>query len=301
MASDPAQPLGPSDGHASMHGSEHDTAYYNAQYNARATVPDHAAIFARWAAEGAAARRAAPAYCDLVYGPAPAERLDYFPAENRGAPLLVFLHGGFWRALDKNDFAWMAAPFNARGVAVAVVNYGLAPATPMEEIVRQCLRASDWLWHHAGTLGFARERMVVSGHSAGGHLGAMLLCAQWEHWASDLPRALYCGAVLVSGLYDLDPVMRSDTLNVDLRLTPERALALSPLFMPPAARVPVITAVGGRETDEFKRQTSIYREAWPDLQRDFVEGWNDHHFSICERLAEPDHPLFEKTVALCRG
>jgi len=287
--------------HHAAHHAAHPATYYDAQYNARAAVPDHPAIFARWASAAAAARTGPHARCNLVYGPTRAEQLDFFPAREANAPLLVFLHGGFWRALDKSDFSWIAPPYNARGISVAVVNYGLAPATTMEDIVRQCLRASDWLWHHAARLGFARERMIVSGHSAGGHLGAMMLCAEWARWGSDLPHDLYRGGVLVSGLYDLDPVMRSPLLNVDLRLTPERVAALSPLYLPPAATVPVITAVGGRESDEFKRQTACYREAWPELQRDHIEGACDHHMSICERLAEPGHALFEKTVALCRG
>lgn len=283
----------------------HDPAWHDAQYNMRAAVPDHAAVFAHWAASGRAARApgvAPRARLDLGYGPGAAEHLDLFPAGAApDAPLLVFLHGGYWRAMDKADFSWLAAPYNQRGIAVAVVNYGLAPATALEDIVRQCLRASDWLWRNAGALGYSRERMVVAGHSAGGHLGAMLLCAQWARWSSDLPARVYRGAVLISGLYDLDPIMRTPFLNVDLGLTPERVAALSPLYLTPATTVPVITAVGARETAEFKRQTREYQAAWPALQRAHVSGARDDHFRICQRLGEPDHELFRRTAELCLG
>ncbi len=276
-------------------------AWFNAQYNVRAAVVDHPAIFARWARQGETARRASHARCDLAYGPSAAERLDLFGVTDAQAPLLVFIHGGFWRSLDKSDFSWLAAPFNAQGIAVAILNYGLAPAISLEDIVRQNLRASDWLWRNARTLGFDRERMFVSGHSAGGHLGAMMLCARWQEWASDLPGHIYQGAMLLSGVYDLEPIRRAAYLNTDLQLTPERVARLSPLFMPASAAVPVLTAVGGLESDEFKRQTSEFNTVWQAQLRASIAAPLDHHLSLCERLVDPEHELFTSTVALCLG
>lgn len=275
--------------------------YCGPQYNARAMIKDHPAIFARWARDGERARRASHAQIDLRYGRTDGERLDYFPAAAPGAPLLVFIHGGFWRSLDKSDFSWLAAPFNAAGVAVALVNYDLAPATPLEGIVRQNLRATDWLWHNAARLGFNRERMIVSGHSAGAHLAAMLLTAHWPEWSGDLPGVLYKGGILLSGIYDLEPLMHAHFINVDLHLTPERVAMLSPMYMQPTSSAPVITAVGGLESDEFKRQTATFAAAWTNVHRADIPLDDANHLTACDRLAQPGHALFEEALRLCLG
>lgn len=275
--------------------------YCGPQYNARAMIDDHPAIFARWARNGERARRAGHAQIDLRYGKADGERLDYFPAAAPTAPLLVFIHGGFWRSLDKSDFSWLAAPFNAAGVAVALVNYDLAPTIPLEGIVRQNLRATDWLWHNAARLGFDRERMIVSGHSAGAHLAAMLLTAHWPDWSGDLPGVVYKGGILLSGIYDLEPLMHAHFINVDLHLTPERVAMLSPLHMTPASNAPVMTAVGGMESDEFKRQTATLAATWANAHREEAPVPDANHLTICDRLAEPGHDLFEAALKICLG
>jgi len=278
-----------------------DASYFDAQYNVRAGIPEHAAIFARWARASAAARATEDARCNLVYGPHADERLDLFPVADPRAPLLVFIHGGFWRAFGKDDFSWIAPAFNAAGIAVAVPHYSLAPATSIEDIVRQMLRASAWLWRHAEDLGVDRKRMFVAGHSAGGHMGAMLLAALWREWASDLPDHIYQGAVLLSGVYDLEAVMRSHFLNVDLRLTPERVRLLAPLALRPAVPVPVLTAVGGRESDEFKRQNAAFGVAWHAVLRADIAAPDADHLTLCDHLVDPASALFAQTVALCRG
>src|SRR5215467_9309951 len=153
------------------------TEYCDREYNARAAVPEHPRILASWAERGAATRRQRAGLLDLPYGESAAERLDVFPTPRNGSPLLVYIHGGYWRALDKSDFSWVAPPFVDHGVAVAVVNYGLAPGTSIEEIVRQMLRAFAWLYRKADDLGFDPQRIYVAGHSAGGHLSAMMLAA----------------------------------------------------------------------------------------------------------------------------
>lgn len=284
-----------------VHAPRLNTAYLNAQYNIRPGIPDHPDIFARWQRRSAAVRADSKTVCDLAYGAHPDERLDLFPAAQPNAPLLVFIHGGFWRALGKSDFSWVAPPFNAAGIAVAVLHHTLAPLATLEDIVRQMLGASAWLWRHAGRLGFDRKRMVVAGHSAGAHLGAMMLAALWQDHAADLPDHIYQGATLISGVYDLDPIMRADFLNVDLRLTPQRVAALSPLFMRPRVPVPVLTAVGEHESDEFKRQNRDFIAHWQALHRADIAAPGDNHLTVCERLADCDHALFARTVELCRA
>ena len=149
------------------------------EYNARAAIPDHPQIFARWAEQGAQVRRRRAGLIDMPYGDDEGERLDFFPTVQRNSPLLVFIHGGYWRSLDKSDFSWIAPPFLDAAVAMAFLNYGLAPRVAMEDIVRQQLKAIVWLYTRAEELGFDRQRIVVGGHSAGGHLTAMMMAALW--------------------------------------------------------------------------------------------------------------------------
>lgn len=272
--------------------------YCDREYNARASIPDAQRILATWAERGAATRRQRAGLLDLPYGEAAAERLDVFPTRREGAPLLVYIHGGYWRALDKSDFSWVAPPFVDHGIAVAVVNYGLAPATPIEEIVRQMLRALAWLYRKADDLQFDPQRICVSGHSAGGHLAAMMLAALWSRYADDLPENLVKGALAVSGVFDLEPLVHAPFVNVDLQLDAERAAALSPARMLPATRAPMYTAVGGNESAEFKRQTALIAKRWPrNVVRDVpMTGFN--HLTVAEELANPASPLFDAALEL---
>ena len=221
-----------------------DPAFFEREYNARAAIPEHPQIFARWAEQGAITRRLRACLADLPFGETPAERLDYFPTRLDAAPLLVFIHGGYWRSLDKSDFSWLAPPFVQHGVAMALLNYGLAPQTSIEEMVRQQLRALAWLYRNGDRLGFDPERIVVVGHSAGAHLTAMMMAALWPVYSADLPRALVKAGLAISGIYDLGPLVHTPFVNVDLRLDAHRARALSPVHMPPATDAPLVTAVG---------------------------------------------------------
>jgi len=272
--------------------------YCDREYNARAAVPDAQRILASWAERGATTRRQRAGLLDLPYGDGAAERLDVFPTPREGSPLLVYIHGGYWRALDKSDFSWVAPPFVDHGVAVAVPNYGLAPATRIEEIVRQMLRAIAWLYRKADDLGFDPQRISVAGHSAGGHLTAMMMAAIWPRYAEDLPEDLIKGALAVSGLFDLEPLMHAPFLNVDLQLDLERVSALSPARMLPATRAPIYTAVGGDESSEFKRQSALLAKRWPtNVVREVpMAGFN--HLTVSEELANPASPLFDAALEL---
>jgi arylformamidase len=274
---------------------------YNAQFNNRALVPEHPAILARWATDAAQARKRGSSVLDLAYGNDPAERLDLFSARGRKTPLLVFIHGGWWRSLDKSDFSWVAPAYVEGGVSVALLNYGLCPRVSIEDITRQCLRAVTWLRDRAGRYGFDADRIVVAGHSAGGHLAAMMLAAQWPQWRADLPADVVKGAVAVSGVFELGPLLQTPFLNVDLRLD-ERAVAkLSPARMSPATVAPLITAVGELESAAFHEQNRLIGQAWADVLRADVPLPGANHFTACDALARSGHPLFEATLALCRS
>lgn len=270
------------------------------EYNARAAIPEHPQIFARWAEQGAATRRLRACLIDLPFGETAAERLDLFPARSDGAPLLVFIHGGYWRSLDKSDFSWLAPPFVNHGVAVALTNYGLAPKTPLEDIVRQTLRALAWLYRNADRLGFDPNRIFLAGHSAGAHLVAMMMAAIWPAYAADLPADLVKGGLAVSGIYDLEPLLHAPFVNGDLRLTRRRVGPLSPALMRPATAAPLYTAVGALESSEFRRQTALLGRAWArNLVRE-IPVPDRHHLNVLDELANPADPLFDAALEMIR-
>jgi len=264
--------------------------FCEAQYNVRAAIPDHPQVFARWKEISARARRELACELDLAYGPEPGETLDLFRARGSCRALLTFIHGGFWRALDKSDFSFVARPFVARGVTVAVVNYALAPVVAVKTIVRQMLAAHAWLYRNGERYGAPRDRIYVSGHSAGGQLTAMMLAAVWSAYARGLPDDLVKGGLAVSGVYDLEPLLQV-SFNSDMRLTPRSVKKLSPVNCRPLRPVPLYTAVGGDESDEFKRQNRLIAARWPHCFRRNIPMPGCHHLSAIERLGDPNSPL----------
>ena len=272
--------------------------YYSKQYNARASIPDHPEIFARWQRESALVRRTHAGLLDLPFGSAMGERLDFYPAQKPHAPLLVFIHGGWWRSLDKFDFTYIVPGFRRAGFNIALTNYTLAPEASIEEITRQQLRALSWLYLNAARYEFDPERIVVAGHSAGGHLAAMMMAAEWPRWSAGLPVDLVKAGVLMSGLFDLESIRHVDFVADDLKLDQAMVERLSPAGMPQSHPAPFITSVGDLESDEFKRQNALIAQQWqPSHQRDIpLQGFN--HLTICDAFASPGHPLFEATCEL---
>mgnify|MGYP001627372246 CR=1 FL=1 len=267
-------------------------------YNARATVPDVDALLRAYR-EQSAPMYALPCVRDIAYGPHPDERLDLFPVPGHSnAPLFVFVHGGYWRALGKEDSVFMARCFTQRGIAVASLNYALSPGASLGEIVAQCQRALGWLHSHAGAHGINGGHMVLAGSSAGGHLAAMMLSPPAQR-AHGVPAGAVRGAVLVSGLFDLEPVQATrpnDWLGLDVAT----ARALSPLHHLPDPATPLCVAVAGIDTDEFKRQSWLYADACaaqgnPVVRLD-VPGRN--HFDVILDWMDPDSALSRATWPL---
>lgn len=278
--------------------------YYSQQYNARAMIPDNPYIFTRWMQESARVRRTNLGLFDLAYGESDGERLDFFPTTRRDGPLLVFIHGGWWRSLDKSDFSFIAPPFTHAGINVALTNYTLAPHTSIDEIIMQQVSALAWLYRNAHKYQFDPRRIVVAGHSAGAHLTAMLMAAVWPVYAPDLPANLIKAAFLMSGLYDLEPVQHAEFVNVDLKLTPDRIDKLSPALMPQSSAIPFMTAVGGLESDEFKRQNALIGQVWNANHLGDLALPEVNHLTICDAFATPGHRLFEtvaKSVSLIQA
>ena len=277
-----------------------DADFYARQYNARAAVPEHPAIFTRWVNDSVHVRRRHAALLDLAYGEAPAERLDFFPTSRSKAPLLVFIHGGWWRSLDKSDFSFVAPAYAQSGVNVAVLNYTLAPAASLAEIVREQLRALAWLYRHAEQYDFDANRIFVSGHSAGAHLSAMLMAAHWPVFGADLPADLVKGAVLLSGVYDLEPVRHTRFVNDDLKLTEADVGLLSPAWMPQARPTPFLTAWGALESDEFRRQSELIGARWKAALRSEMPLPGINHLTICDAFSDPGHALHRATLELVK-
>jgi arylformamidase len=269
-----------------------DSASLEREYNNRALVPDHAEYFARWAQGSEHARRTMTCHLDQRYGDMPGETLDLFPARKGDGTCMMFIHGGYWRSLDKRDFSFLAPTWVDAGVSLAVVNYDLCPAVSIDEIVRQMLRASRWLWLNAEAYGMDQDRLYVSGHSAGGHLAAMLMCALFPIFDARLPKDLWKGALAISGVYDLRPLEHVGFLQPDLRLDEESARRVSPAFMPPATRAPVMTCVGGDESGEFRRQNGLIGERWRAAFAGDIAMPGRNHFSVMDGLADAASPLF---------
>jgi len=269
-----------------------DSASLEREYNNRALVPDHAEYFARWAQGSEHARRTMTCHLDQRYGDMPGETLDLFPARKGDGTCMMFIHGGYWRSLDKRDFSFLAPTWVDAGVSLAVVNYDLCPAVTIDEIVRQMLRASRWLWLNAEAYGMDQDRLYVSGHSAGGHLTAMLMCALFPIFDARLPKDLWKGALAISGVYDLRPLEHVGFLQPDLRLDEESARRVSPAFMPPATRAPVMTCVGGNESGEFRRQNALIGERWRAAFAGDIAMPGRNHFSVMDGLADAESPLF---------
>jgi arylformamidase len=264
-----------------------DGVWHDAQYNNRARVPNHAEVLARWAQASVPASDGLIHRLDVPYGAAAAERLDLFPARSPGSPVLVFIHGGYWRALDKADHSFVAPAFVEAGAAVVVPNYALCPAVTIEQIALQTAQALAWVWRNAAEFGGDPSRIAGVGHSAGGHLAAMVLSCRWKDLGDDLPQRLVSGAMALSGVFDLEPVRLTPFLKNDLQLTPASVRRLSPAFFP-RPRGPLFALAGGDESEEFIRQTHLIRDQWGPSTVPVCEtviGAN--HFTVLHDLADP--------------
>jgi arylformamidase len=282
----------------------YDPAWLDRMYNNRARVPGHPAYLERWEADSAALRASLPCSVDVRYGDGPGETLDVFPAPVADAPVLVFIHGGYWRSLDKSDHSFIARAFNDRGVCVVVPNYALCPGTPerpvgIVDIALQMVRALEWTWRNVAAHGGDPLRIIVAGHSAGGHLAAMLLACDWKAVAPDLPAQLVRDALSISGLYDLRPLQRAPFIADALRLSDADALRLSPALWPAPKRGRLYAVAGGEESEEFIRQNALIHEVWGAKVVPVCEVLPGlDHFGVVDALADPGQRLHGLAVQL---
>jgi arylformamidase len=282
--------------------SHPDPPWLDRMYNNRALVPDHGDYFSRWAERSAQVRRSQPGTLDVDYGATPGQKLDVFPATRAnpaGAPVLVFIHGGYWRSLDKSDHSFLAPAFTEAGACTVMPNYDLCPAVTIPDIALQMVAALDWTHRNIARFGGNPGRITVVGHSAGGHLAAMLLACEWKKHAPDLPVDLVKNALSVSGLYELESVMHTPFLKESLRLTPAQVRQASPAWFPAPQRGVLYTVAGADESEEFLRHNALIEQAWGSKAvpvREALLGLN--HFSVLEALVQPGHRLHQLALQL---
>jgi arylformamidase len=272
-------------------------AFCEPQYNQRLNVPDRPASLARREELSERARRSLRSTLDVPYGDSAQERLDIYPAAGAHAPVMIFIHGGYWQRYDKADVAFVAEPFVQAGVTLVSINYHLCPAVTLDKIVAEVRAACAWVWRHIEAHGGDPDRIFVSGNSAGGHLTAMMMATDWPTLDAALPRALLKGGVAISGIYDLEP-LRHTSINDAVGLDADAARRNSPVTLQPPTAAPVVIAVGALESTEFQRQTQLLADTWKNTPTRTLVVADCHHFNILLGMTEPGNPLLQAALTL---
>jgi arylformamidase len=267
---------------------------YEVEYNNRARVPENPVLMAGWAKDAASYREQRQPRT-IAYGPSPRNRIDFFPGDEAGGPIVVFIHGGYWQALDGSSFSHCARGLNVHGIGVAIPSYDLCPGVTVDTIIWQMRAATCELTR------LGRE-LVMSGHSAGGHLAACMLATDWPAVDAALPKQPVIGAYAISGLFDLAPLLDT-SINKALRLDKVSARAASPLFWTPPKGTGLDAVVGAQESAEYVRQSRIIVEQWATagVKTRFGMVADANHFTAIAPLADPDSPMVARLKQLARA
>jgi arylformamidase len=271
---------------------------FETEYNNRARVPEHPEIFARWKREAAAYRERMQAEesaeLGLAYASGARQHVDlFFPDTTGHTPLALFIHGGYWRSLEPSTFSHMSAGLNARGIAVAVAGYELCPQVTILQIIEQIRTACLFLWRRFG------QRLMVYGHSAGGHLAACMVATDWRKLDPKAPSDLVPAGYSVSGVFDLKPLIGT-AMNADFKLTEASAAQVSPLWWPVPRGHALDAVVGGAESSEFLRQSRKVVDDWRQrgVETRYEEVPGANHFTVLDPLSDPASAMTARCAAL---
>ena len=264
-------------------------------YNVRLLVDDFDGLISRWSDRSEKFRQNVDSSLNCQYGDGEKDKLDIFRCGEANAPLFIFVHGGYWQRGDKSVYSFVAESFINSGIDVALIGYQLCPDASMTNIVEKIQEAIIWIWRNAENYSISKNRINVSGHSAGGHITGMILATDWQKISSDLPTDLVKTGIPISGLYQLEP-LRKTTIADALGLDDVESMALSPHFFEPITTAPILVTLGGAETPEFHWQTDQFVEKWKlhDISLDYHAEPDVDHFGVVERLASKDSQIFKK-------
>ena len=276
---------------------DYDQAALDVQYDSRGTVADFAAYLERYAERTRAAKADLTCIENLAYGDQAVERLDVYPAASAGAPVLVFLHGGDWRSLSKEDSGFGAPAYVEAGVSFVVPDFTLVPDTRIDAMGAQLGRMLAWVWRNIAAHSGDPSRIFIAGHSSGANLVCQLLATDWAQ--QGVPADIIKGAVVISGLGDLEPV-RLSFRNQSLGLDRAAVLAASLLHRQPTAQCPLLVAVGAGETDDYRRQSQDIAAYWRahGRQAEYFELAGRHHFDSVLDWTEPQSDFFRATLLM---
>ena len=274
---------------------QYDQATLDREYDNRGKVPLEVlqAYRARWAEGSRKARSTMRCTLDIPYGASPLEKLDVFHPHADGLrPVQIYIHGGYWHFGDKSDCSYVALGFDGLGMVTVTINYGLAPAVQIGEQVRQCAAAVQWVRRHIAAYGGDPEQLYVTGHSAGAHLALMMVAAEAGGGSPLVPPGRLKGICALSGIYDLEPI-RAISVNDAVRLEPRDVQRLSPARLACNADAHILVGVGGREGDEYLRQTDVLAAEWSKSAKRLEKKIypDDDHFSIRTGLNDPSREI----------
>jgi len=284
---------------ASSSPSVQNEEWLDKMYNNRQLVPNFAQYFSAWQSDSEKVRLNQHPILDVPYGKGNKESLDLFPCKTPHSPIIVFIHGGYWRSLDKADHSFIAPTFNHMGASVVVPNYDLCPNVTIPQIAMQMVKCLAWVYKNIKHWGGDPRQIHVVGHSAGGHLAAMLMACNWSQYDADLPSDLIKNALSISGLFDLMPLTKTPFLRDSLKLSDADATRCSPALFPAPRSGKLISVAGEQESAEFIRQNRLIQQAWGEHRVPVCEELpGQNHFSILSALITPHHRLNELAQSL---
>jgi arylformamidase len=271
---------------------QYNQAALDRQYNNRLQVPDYLFYLQRWELLSRQTEKKYTATKDIPYGKLTGERLDIYSSSLPQSKTLIYIHGGYWQRLNKSDFQFIAEAFRPDNLTTVILTYPLAPAVSLDQIVLSCCKAIQWVHLNITKYSGDSNQMYVAGHSAGGHLTAMLMSVDWNLF--NLPVKAIKGYCAISGLFNLTPIRLSD-INEVLKMDKEMALRNSPVQLKPLTQAPLLLAVGADESDEFKDQSRELYASWKEksISLEFLEIPGLNHYSILETMLEPNAPLHQ--------